>query len=140
MRVPTVSSYAWERYRTDWVQMDAPRHFFLFSTGAVELLAQKAGFKVRNIVYDSTSLQIWGSEQYAMDVPLFSRRSLAKNPFARTFSRAQKRGFRELARRLNEEGRGDQIAVVLEPASLSGVSAGCSGVLGLSPSPSAGET
>jgi SAM-dependent methyltransferase len=115
VRVPTVSSYAWERYGTDWVQLDAPRHFFLFSTAALELLSRKAGFDVGNITYDSTPLQLWGSEQYAMDIPLFSRHSLMKNPFARTFSRAQKRDFRLLTRRLNEEERGDQIALVLKP-------------------------
>jgi SAM-dependent methyltransferase len=127
VRVPTISSYAWERYRTDWVQLDAPRHFFLFSTAGMELLSQKAGFKVRDIMYDSTSLQIWGSEQYSLDIPLFSKRSLAKNPFARTFSGAQKRAFRELARRLNEEGRGDQIAVILEPVTLPGALTGDNG-------------
>ena len=74
VRVPTVSSYAWQRYRTDWVQLDAPRHFFLFSTGAVERISREAGFRVREITYDSTSLQLWGSEQYARDIPLFSRR------------------------------------------------------------------
>lgn len=116
VRVPTVSSYAWERYGTHWVQLDAPRHFYLFSTAAIEVISRKAGFEVGDISYDSTSLQLWGSEQYAMDIPLFSRRSLMKNPLARTFSRSQKRDFRELARRLNEQERGDQIAVVLKHA------------------------
>jgi len=29
IRIPTVSSFAWEHYREQWVQLDAPRHFFL---------------------------------------------------------------------------------------------------------------
>lgn len=28
IRIPTVSSFAWEHYRTNWFQLDAPRHFF----------------------------------------------------------------------------------------------------------------
>lgn len=28
LRIPTVSSFAWEHYRENWVQLDAPRHFF----------------------------------------------------------------------------------------------------------------
>ena len=124
VRVPTVSSYAWERYGTNWVQLDAPRHFFLFSTAALKFLSRKAGFDVVNITYDSTPFQLWGSEQYAMDIPLFSRRSLMKNPFSRSFSRAQKRDFRLLARRLNEEERGDQISLVLKPSAPFGKSPG----------------
>jgi hypothetical protein len=29
MRTPRVSSQAWERYGVNWVQIDAPRHFFI---------------------------------------------------------------------------------------------------------------
>jgi SAM-dependent methyltransferase len=31
VRIPAVSSYAWERYGVAWMQLDAPRHFFLHS-------------------------------------------------------------------------------------------------------------
>jgi len=31
LRIPTVTSWAWRHYGEDWVQLDAPRHFFLHS-------------------------------------------------------------------------------------------------------------
>jgi len=114
VRIPTVSSYAWEHYSTDWVQLDAPRHFFIFSVHSIELLSAKAGMRVVEITNDSIPLQLWGSEQYQRDISLFSKQSLMTNPLARTFSRAEKKMFKRRTCELNEAGQGDQIAVVLE--------------------------
>ncbi len=116
VRVPTVDSYAWWRYRANWVQLDAPRHFFLFSNAGIELLSKEAGMRVVEITYDSIPFQLWGSEQYEREIPLFSSESLMVNPLARTFSRSQKKAFKEQTRELNEGRRGDQIAVVLARA------------------------
>src|SRR6266704_3656797 len=52
VRIPLVSSYAWEHYGVDWVQLDAPRHFFLHSYKSMQLLADQANFKIIKIDYD----------------------------------------------------------------------------------------
>ena len=106
--VPTVSSFAWRKYRENWVQLDAPRHCFLHSLRSLELLAAKAGFRVEDVVYDSFELQFWGSEQYCRDIPIHDERSYAENPSKSIFSREDIRSFREEARALNARKEGDQ--------------------------------
>ncbi|MCK5535007.1 class I SAM-dependent methyltransferase, partial [bacterium] len=84
--VPTVCSYAWEHYRTKWVQLDAPRHLFLHSNKSIGILAQKAGLNLEKSVYNSTDFQFWGSEQYLKGIPLMSNRSYDVNPSNSIFS------------------------------------------------------
>lgn len=113
LRFPTVSSYAWEHYRTNWVQLDAPRHFYLHSLDSIRLLAEKAGLHLEKVVYDSTLLQFYGSEQYEKGIPYLSEESFAINPKRSIFTAAQIRSFKKKAKALNRENRGDQVAVYL---------------------------
>lgn len=113
LRIPTVSSYAWEQFGVDWVQLDAPRHFFLHSMKSISCLAHQAGFNVDNVVYDSSAFQFWGSEQYARNIPLISEKSFAVNPVASLFSAEQIRRFEAQAKQLNRERRGDSAAFYL---------------------------
>jgi SAM-dependent methyltransferase len=62
--------WAWKRYRRDWVQLDAPRHFFLHTRKSFTLHAEKSGFTVDRVVYDSSEFQFWASEAYQRDTPL----------------------------------------------------------------------
>ncbi len=105
VRIPTVSSLAWEVYREHWVQLDAPRHYYLHSIKSLELLARNAGFDVRNIVFDSTKDQFQGSELYKRGITLTSG--------ATVFSARQERKWKGEARQLNRENRGDQAAFYL---------------------------
>jgi predicted SAM-dependent methyltransferase len=53
IRIPTVSSYLWKKYRENWYSLDAPRHIFLHSIDSINRLCQKCGFRVLKITYDS---------------------------------------------------------------------------------------
>ncbi|TAN40746.1 MAG: class I SAM-dependent methyltransferase [Nitrospirae bacterium] len=117
IRIPTVDSYAWEHYRENWVQLDAPRHLFLHSRASLGILATQAGLSVTEVVYDSETLQFWGSEQYLRDIPLDSDRSVKHGPGCSVFSREQLSGFAQEALKLNEEERGDQAAFFLKKRS-----------------------
>ena len=116
IRIPTVSSYAWERYRTNWVQLDAPRHFYLHSTDSMGRLAAKSNFKIKKIIYDSTAFQIWGSEQYLADIPLRDNRSYSIDSSKSIFTKKDIKNFTKQAKSLNEQRRGDQAAFFLEKA------------------------
>ena len=116
IRIPVVSSYAWEKYRTYWVQLDAPRHLFLHSVRSMEVLAAQAGFEVEEIIWDSTEFQFWGSEQYLRDIPLMDDVSYAKQPSESIFSAHEIEDFRIKANELNLVGRGDQAAFYLSRA------------------------
>jgi SAM-dependent methyltransferase len=105
VRVPTVSSYAWEQYRENWVQLDAPRHYTLPSLEGMSVLAAKAGFRVQNVVFDSTKDQFQGSELYKRDIPLVSGGNI--------FPASQVRQWKRRAKKLNRENRGDQAAFYL---------------------------
>jgi len=113
IRIPTVSSYAWRHYRTDWVQLDAPRHLFLHSTESLEMISERAGLEVGHVIYDSEAFQFWGSEQYRRDIPLFSAGSYMVNPSGSIFSQSQIREFEHNALQLNLEKQGDQAAFCL---------------------------
>lgn len=113
LRIPTVSSFAWRHYRTDWVQLDAPRHLFLHSLKSVGILCEEAGLKIERVEYDSGDFQFWGSEQYRLDIPLEDERSLGKNPSSNLFSESKIQHFRREADRLNEQNDGDQVAITV---------------------------
>ncbi|MEZ5447994.1 MAG: class I SAM-dependent methyltransferase [Thiolinea sp.] len=76
LRIPTVSSYAWQHYGINWSQLDAPRHLFLHSQDSITRLAGQTGFQLEQVIYDSNAFQFWGGEQYEQDIPLRSERSL----------------------------------------------------------------
>jgi SAM-dependent methyltransferase len=108
IRIPTVSSFAWEKYKTNWVQLDAPRHFFLHSVKSMNLLASMANLTLEDIVHDSWNLQFVGSEGYIKDIPLRAKQKLS-------LAGKIKRKFYKLhydwwSVKLNKEKRGDQAA------------------------------
>ncbi|HXF61201.1 MAG TPA: class I SAM-dependent methyltransferase, partial [Caldilineaceae bacterium] len=70
LRLPVVPSAAWEQYGVNWVQLDAPRHFFLHSVQSLTLVAEQAGLRLQRCLYDSTSFQFVGSELYRRNIPL----------------------------------------------------------------------
>jgi len=113
IRIPTVSSFAWKHYGTCWVQLDAPRHFYLHSIKSMKILAGKTGFKVYKVTYDSTARQFYDSEQYKMGFPLLDSRSYNQNPSGSLFSKAEIAAFAKKAEKLNMEDQGDQAAFFL---------------------------
>jgi SAM-dependent methyltransferase len=116
LRVPTVSSLAWQEYGTDWVQLDAPRHLYLFAHESIRHLAEATGFELEGIVHDSTAFQFWGSEQYRMGIPLQDPRSHAKSP-GTLFTAEQIAAFEKRSAELNAAQQGDQAAFYLRKRS-----------------------
>lgn len=103
--IPVVG-WAWQNYGTDWSQLDAPRHLFLHSRKSFEMLAEKSGFRVESVVFDSNEFQFWASESYRRDVPL----AQAAQP-----SSAETKAMRRSAAALNRRGHGDTAQFYLRP-------------------------
>lgn len=118
IRIPTVSSYAWEHYKTDWVQLDVPRHFYIYSVESMRILADQAGLELERVVYDSSAFQFWASEQYAADIPLVDSRSYSVSPSSSRFTGKQIAAFEKRAAELNRIQRGDQAAFYLRKPSV----------------------
>jgi SAM-dependent methyltransferase len=112
LRVPLASSEAFETYRENWVQLDAPRHFYLHSLKSMQYLAKEAGLSLFHTFFDSGAFQFWGSEQYKKGIGLFSSESLMVNSEAeeaKNLDRYQRRAFE-----LNATQRGDQACFYLK--------------------------
>ena len=114
IRIPIVSSYAWNHYKVNWAQLDAPRHYFLHSVESMNILADQAKLNLCKVVYDSHSFQFWGSEQYINDIPLNDKRSYAQNPKTSIFSKREISAFAKRAKELNERKQGDQAIFYLK--------------------------
>lgn len=114
IRIPTVSSHAWEKYQTNWVSLDAPRHFYLHSKKSFKMLVEKSGFQIVDIEFDSTDFQFWGSEQYCNDIPLMDSKSYLMNPKNSMFSKVQIADFTLQAKKLNQAKKGDQFVAYLK--------------------------
>lgn len=115
IRMPIVA-YAWERYGVNWVQMDPPRHVFLYTENGFCGLAATAGFEVDDVHYDSGAFQFWGSEMYERDIPLLHDRSPWIDPDSTLFPPEQMSAWADEAEGLNREGRGDMACFYLRRA------------------------
>lgn len=106
VRIPLVSSYVWEKYGVNWVELDAPRHLYLHSKESIKLLAEKAGLYLIDTLYDSDEFEFAASEQYQAGIPLFDQRSYLVNPDQSIFTSQQMDAFKQEARRVNADGTG----------------------------------
>lgn len=113
IRVPIVSSFIWQRYGVNWVQLDAPRHYFLHTVDSMRVLAKEAGFDIERIVFDSSELQLWGSEQYEQGISLVDKRSYSVDRENSIFSREDIEAFKTKAEELNKKDNGDSAAFYL---------------------------
>jgi SAM-dependent methyltransferase len=109
VRIPLADSFAWETYKENWVQLDAPRHLYLHTRKSMDYLAAAHGFQLERVLHDSTPSQILGSELYRRDIPLVESKKRKGSVLGRTARKAAE----TLTRELNETGRGDQAAFLL---------------------------
>jgi len=101
-----ILGWAWKNYATDWAQLDAPRHFFLHSRKSFTMLAEKSGFRIERVVFDSNEFQFWASESYQRDVPLHEMPRPSRSRLTR---------MRGLAKALNQQEQGDTAQFYLRP-------------------------
>jgi SAM-dependent methyltransferase len=119
IRTPLADSYAWRTYRTNWVQLDAPRHMFVHTRASIEILAQNNGLRVVDVRCDSTGWNLCASEQLSRDIPIRDPRSYASstpsspNRGSSIFTAAEIAEFDERAQELNRIGEGDQALLIL---------------------------
>ena len=51
MTLPIYPNIAFEKYKENWYQLDAPRHIFLHSINSLKLLANQHGFKIVQMIF-----------------------------------------------------------------------------------------
>lgn len=110
IRIPVAGSYAFEKYGNSWVQLDAPRHTFLHTEKSMQIMCNKVGLSIDEVIYDSTSFQFWGSDivQKGIGIHTASKKTIFK-------ARLQSfiKGYSALAKVLNKEKKGDQAIFIL---------------------------
>lgn len=100
IRIPVCSSEAWKKYKENWVQADAPRHFFLHTDKSLNLIAKKSGLTLDKTVYDSNEFQFIGSEMYSRNLSLQDKMPKdLKRKLSYFFNKSKK---------LNDQKKGDQ--------------------------------
>lgn len=117
LRIPISSSTVWDEYKTDWVELDAPRHLYLHSYESVDLLTKQAGLIITHKECDSTEFEFWGSEQYRRGIPLMDDKSHFKTPSISPFTFAEMESFKQAAIVANRESKGGRCCFFLERTS-----------------------
>lgn len=112
IRIP-VKAKAWELYKEDWVQIDAPRHYYIYSTQSLERVVNDAGLVLKQVVFDSTSFQFWASEQYKKGISLF-RNDQSYNANKAMFDDDTMNSWNTLAAELNKNNQGDQAIFIIQ--------------------------
>jgi SAM-dependent methyltransferase len=107
IRIPVASSFAWRNYGVHWINLDAPRHFYLHTFQSMELLTKTAGLQAAEIVHEGNAEQFWGSEQYAKDIPMSDPRSLKASLLKTVMAWPRLRRCQIQARELNKRGEAD---------------------------------
>jgi SAM-dependent methyltransferase len=113
IRIPLIDSYAWQYYKTNWVQLDPPRHFFLHSVNSLNYLADNYGFMISKIIYDSTAFQFIGSEQYKSNIPLMGSSSFFQGSRNPMFTDEKVSLYQSKAKQLNKLKKGDTASFFL---------------------------
>ncbi len=106
IRTYVCDSYAFRRYKQNWVHLDAPRNAFLHTTRSINILAEKNGFEIEYILYDSRALQFTGSECYRRDLPICASRKI--------FGKEQLNAFDRKTKELNMLNDGDSACFYLK--------------------------
>ncbi len=110
IRLPVVNE-AWERYREAWWGISAPQHLSIPSERSMHVLADRTGFAIADVVYDSTRMQFIVSEAHAQGRSRYE--AFPSSPLRKIALTASTMHLWLRARRLNARRRGDQAAFLL---------------------------
>lgn len=113
IRIPVADSWAYKHYASDWVQLDAPRHFYLHTDASMEILCRNSHLELINKWRDSNELQFYGSEQYLKDISLFDKKSYHVAHKSSVFDNSTIKEFKLKAKKLNEANQGDQAVYLI---------------------------
>lgn len=103
VRTPIVG-YGWNKFKTNWIELDPPRHFIIHSKKSMEILASSTGFKITETLFDSTGLEILGSIQAQKNIPYRSEKSYIENSDKSIFSKKEIESYENEIKELNKSG------------------------------------
>lgn len=113
IRTPVMGMYSWKKFGTNWTDLDAPRHIIIHSLKSMALLAEAAGFEIRQTIFDGNYMSLIGSEQYAKDIALCDANSYMENKPASGYSKKDIDNFKKINAQNDANQQSDQAAFYL---------------------------
>ena len=110
MEIPVFPNIAFDMFGAYWFQIDAPRHITLHSEKSITMLAERTGFAVESIEYDSAESEIFVSFFYENGI---CYHDVNWDLIHEHFSEQEIRNIQDTVTQMNREGRGDHAAVTL---------------------------
>jgi SAM-dependent methyltransferase len=110
VNIPTLDSAAWENYGGNWVHLDPPRHFYIYSRAGITRLMASAGLEVTSIVDSAAAFGFLASEKISMGLPQMDP-ATGSHDFERHLAADVIAFSSQKARDVNREKRGDIITV-----------------------------
>ncbi len=102
--MPVFPNAAYDVFKENWYEWDAPRHLFIHSEKSMDYLCRKAGLKIKGIEYNSGDLQFITSLLYQEGIPYVEQNS---DVIKKYFSPEELAKILELTNGLNQNGYGD---------------------------------
>ena len=106
VRIPLAGSTVWQRYGTEWVELDAPRHLVIHTPGSLEMVLEASGFSIAFVEYDMEGFAYWASELYRRDISLHNPQTRKRREPADYFSPVELADFDCRAMQDNRSARG----------------------------------
>jgi len=104
IKIPVHPNIAFELFKENWYQLDAPRHIFIHTKESMEYLAKEHGLTIIKTQYDSNSGQIIHSYLYTLGYPLCHH---SKKLVAQHFPENELKDLRESSDLANQNECGD---------------------------------
>jgi ubiquinone/menaquinone biosynthesis C-methylase UbiE len=114
IRVPTVSSFAWEQYKEKWLILGAPYHFYIHSIESIRYMAERAGFLLDRVIYDSSVHQILPQEEFHKNILPHDKRSYNTGIKNYILNIPKIIKCQKTAEELNKKNQGETCAFVLK--------------------------
>jgi SAM-dependent methyltransferase len=108
--IPTLDSWARENYGDQWVHLDPPRHFYIYSRSGISRLLASAGLEVTSMVDSGSAFGILASEKIRMGLPQIDP-TTGQYDYERFLSGDVLASASRKAWQVNQEKRGDVITV-----------------------------
>ena len=99
IRIPVADCFAWYKYGEFWVQLDAPRHFYIHTPKSIGILLENTGLYLDEVIFDSGAHQFIMSEKYKRGLTLFAPDNY--------FTKKEIKRFDKEAKNLNMNKQGD---------------------------------
>ena len=109
IRIPVKSKPVWKKYGVNWVQIDAPRHFFLHTVDSFKILCGKTNLIIADIIFDSYDEIFINCEKYKQNI---SPRDSEWDTFKLDDKTTTK--LKNEIRELNKKNQGDRAIFVLK--------------------------